>query len=130
MSPESIRAQAGMGLPVALFVLLVLGTLGLAVEQSSTTASVDYSHQIAAAQARYAARSAIEQQLPQVLAGTACSCSGVVNPVMTTVAGLNGCSVALGCESWVVNGQTWCTLTASARCDQGNASRRLEVRVR
>lgn len=130
MFPEHRLADSrGMGLPMALFVVIVLSLVGLAVERSAQTDAGTQGHRIASVQAWYAANSAVQLWLPQVLASTPCGCPAADTLVMT-VPGLNGCSVARQCQSMMADSETYCTVSALARCDAGNASRAVEVRVK
>ncbi|MCY0964208.1 pilus assembly PilX N-terminal domain-containing protein [Parathalassolituus penaei] len=130
MFPESrYRFAQGMGLPMALFVIVVLSLVGLAVERSAETDASTHGHRIASVQAWYAANSGVQLWLPQVLASSPCSCPAGDTLVMT-VAGLNGCSVVRQCQAMTVAGESYCTVSAVARCDGGNASRAVEVRVK
>lgn len=120
---------AAIGLPMALFVLLILSLIGLAVQRGADNSAVSQSHQIATVQAWYAANSALQMWMPTVLGAASCRCPAG-DTLVLTVPGLNGCSVTRSCSLITVEGDTYCTLVSLAHCDGLNASRSVEVRVK
>jgi MSHA biogenesis protein MshP len=123
------RRVTAIGLPMALFVVLILSLIGLAVQRGADNSAVSQSHQIATVQAWYAANSALQMWMPTVLSTALCRCPAADTLVMTAP-GLDGCSVSRRCSLITVEGDTYCTLVSLAHCDGGNASRSVEVRVK
>jgi MSHA biogenesis protein MshP len=123
------RRVTAIGLPMALFVLLILSLIGLAVQRGADNSAVSQSHQTATVQAWYAANSALHLWMPTVLSATPCRCPAA-DTLVLTVPGLNGCSVTRSCSLITVEGDTYCTLASLAHCDGLNASRSVEVRVK
>ncbi len=128
--PGALARQQGMGLPMALFIILILSIVGLAVNRLADTSSQNYSSNIAAQQAYLMAYSAIQQQLIDTLAADTCQCAAASSTVALAVAGLNSCQAVVSCSSFVAEGQTYCDLSSAASCDGGNGTRTLEVRVK
>ena len=126
----TLARQQGMGLPMALFIILILSIVGLAVNRLADTSSQNYSSNIAAQQAYLMAYSAIQQQLIDTLAVDTCQCTAANTTVTLAVAGLNSCQAVVSCSSFVAEGQTYCDISSAASCDGGNGTRTLEVRVK
>lgn len=124
------RPQQGIGLPMALFVVVILSLVTVATQQLTVSGADNYSRNMASVRAYYAAESAAQQVSAQVLSSTPCGCPAANQTLTFGLTGLNGCSASVSCESWTVNGQTYCTLLSQGQCDNGNASRQLEVRMR
>lgn len=123
-------ASQGMGLPMALFILLILSMVGLAVQRITSTTAQQYSQTVSAARAYLAAYSGAQLVLPDALSASPCQCTLARQKIEFGVSGLSGCQVTVGCSRFVVDTDTYCTLTSQSLCDGSNASRTLEVRVK
>jgi len=125
-----LSRQHGVGLPFALFIILILSIVGLAVNRLSESSSQSYAANIAGQRAYLMSYSALQQQLIGTLASSSCQCTAASTSVSFSLAGLSDCSATVSCSSFVAEGQSYCDLVSVASCDNGNASRTLEVRVK
>ncbi|WP_336368430.1 hypothetical protein [Marinobacter sp. C2H3] len=129
-----VRRQAGVGLPLALFVITVLALLvvGMAQLQQQTGESV--SLQVQSQRAFFAAESGAQVAITQVLhEGQACPAAGASWTLPFGQQALAGCDAALRCASQSASsGETVYTITSEGQCGTGpdRAARRVEVRVR
>lgn len=135
MSPEfkslgQLQKTAGFSLPVAIFIIVILALIAVAMNRLSETGSQSYISALLSSRAFYAAESGMQLSMIEVLDTPVCSCSGVSN-ISYTVTGLLGCSATISCDdTLVVNGDTYCTVTSRGVCGGSNAQRTVEVRVK
>ena len=130
MSGLNGAPAAGVGLPVALFVLLVLSLVGLAANQLRSVAADNHATNVSSSRAYLASYSGVQLELVDVLASSPCSCTAASRTLTFTTPGLAGCSAVLSCSSFVAAGETYCDVSARSSCAGGVASRVLEVRVK
>jgi MSHA biogenesis protein MshP len=133
MYPNNSRSrQSGISLPVALFIITIMSLIAAAVNQMSATSSQSYSQNLLSNRAFYAAESGAQLRAQVTLSLLTCSCGGIANVEydFTTVIGLNQCSALTTCTSVSANGDTFCTITSMGRCDNSNAERTVEVRLK
>jgi len=121
--------QAGMGLPVALFIITIMSLIAVAVNQLGESSSQAYSQNLLSSRAFYAAESGAQLRAQSVLAVTPCSC-GANQTYSFSVLGLNTCSAITSCSQFIANAETFCTISSIGRCENSNAQRTIEVRVK
>lgn len=121
--------QAGLGLPVALFIITIMGLIALAVNRLNESTAQSFSQNILSARAFYAAESGAQLRAQSVLAGPPCLCGSDVN-YQFSVAGLVSCQANTVCTSFEANDQTYCTIVSTGMCDGDQAMRSIEVRVK
>lgn len=123
--------QAGLGLPVALFIIIIMSLIAVAVNQLTTSSSQAYSQNVLSARAFYAAESGAQLRSHSVLSANPCVCGGAENVTYDfTVSGLNQCQASTNCTSFVANGETFCTIVSVGSCSNGVAERTIEVRLK
>lgn len=123
--------QRGLGLPVALFIITIMSLIAVAVNRLSESGSQAFSQNLLSARAFYAAESGAQLRAQRVLSAVPCACgSSATVEYDFTVVGLNQCSASTNCTSFVANGDTFCTLSSIGRCDNANAERTIEVRLK
>jgi MSHA biogenesis protein MshP len=132
MYPNNSRSrQSGISLPVALFIITIMSLSAAAVNQMSATSSQSYSQNLLSSRAFYAAESGAQLRAQDALSLLTCSCGGSADVEYDfTVIGLNQCSALTTCTSVSANGDTFCTITSMGRCDNSNAERTVEVRLK
>jgi MSHA biogenesis protein MshP len=124
--------QSGLGLPVAIFIITIMSIIALAVNRLNEASSQTYSQNLLSTRSFYAAESGAQlraQTVLPVLTVDPCSCGSDVTYDFT-VAGLNSCSAITICDEFTANGATFCTITSIGSCDNTNAQRTIEVRVK
>lgn len=123
--------QAGLGLPVALFIIIIMSLIAIAVNQLTASSNQAYSQNVLSARAFYAAESGAQLRSYNVLSANPCSCGGAENVTYNfTVSGLNQCQASTNCTSFVANGETFCTIVSVGSCSNGVAERTIEVRLK
>tara|TARA_R110001583_G_scaffold25237_3_gene91495 strand:- start:66 stop:464 length:399 start_codon:yes stop_codon:yes gene_type:complete len=128
---NSLSKQSGIGLPVALFIITIMSLIAVAVNQISETSNQSYSQNLLSTRAFYAAESGAQLRAQSALFSQPCSCGGSEDVEYDfTVIGLNQCSALTTCTSFVANGDTFCTIRSMGRCDNSNAERTVEVRLK
>ncbi len=130
IAPGSTRGQRGIGLMAAIFLVVVVAGLSVAIARMVRTANDAFGQDLTAQRARLAAEAGAELALNRVFApaGTG-SCSD--RSWMLDDIGLAGCSVRVTCRSDLVAGVPHYTLESAGRCDAGSiaAERHLMVRA-
>jgi MSHA biogenesis protein MshP len=123
--------QGGLGLPVALFIIVIMSLIAIAVNQLGASSSQSYSQNVLSTRAFYAAESGAQLRAENTLTPTACACSGGADVTYNfTVTGLNQCSAVTNCTSFSANGNTYCTIVSIGRCNNAVAERTVEVRLK
>lgn len=129
------RCQSGFGLPMALFVITILGVVIATMFSVQEDSSASGALQVNAHRALFAAESGAEASLnlllpPDGSPGRACSTSPFYSHSFT-VSGLRYCSVTVSCSSITVNSDNYYSLTSTGQCgSNANAAQRvLEVRA-
>lgn len=124
--------QRGAGLPFALFILVVLSFIAVAIAFLSEDSGQRFGLEINSMRAFYAAESgaqiAVHRRVPPSGSPTACA-SNMLNLSFTT-SGLAGCSVSVDCVSSSLGSQTYSTLTSTGVCGSLNDEARRIVQVR
>jgi len=129
ISKISLARQEGLGLPVAIFVITIMSMIAVAVNQLNEAASQTYSQNLLSTRSFYAAESGAQLRAQAVLSTAPCSCGANANYDFT-VAGLSACRAVTSCDEFIANGSTFCTITSIGSCDNTNAQRTVEVRVK
>ncbi len=138
MCPEhmSSRRQTGIGLPAALFVIVVLALVAVAITELERSSAESFSFNVLSQRAFYAAESGAQIGLNRLFppGGAASDCNNSYFGVTQTFsqAGLQGCSVNVACRADTVGTETVYTLTATGQCGAGadSAIRIVEVRAK
>ena len=126
-----VKNQAGLGLPIAIFVIVIMSLVAVAVNRLSETGNNIYVQNVSSTRAFYAAESGMQLRLKEVLSADDCACGTQADVDYDfTQPGLNDCSAFTNCTSFLVNGTNYCTLNSRATCDGTNAERTVEVRVK
>lgn len=122
----------GFSLPLALFILVVLGLLSTVLYRTIAIGNLSVAQEVLSARAFLAADSGAQAGMLRLFPvnGSAPVCSGSpgLNQTLTGT-GFNNCSVNLICSSVTVDGSNQYTLTSTAICTAGSlrASRVIEV---
>lgn len=121
------RVQSGFGMPMVVFILVIMTLLATAIMRLSTTGAISIANEIDANRAFYAAESgaqwAMNQLFPPAGGGGVCFAATTLNFSAT---GLTGCSANIQCQnSGSFNGSTHFIVTSSGNC--GSATRQIEV---
>lgn len=123
--------QQGLGLPVALFIITIMSLIAVAVNRLGEVSSQSYTQNLLSVRAFYAAESGAQLRTQTVLFTTPCTCGAIETVTYDfTAEGLNQCSATTSCTSFIANGETFCTLVSIGRCDNTNAERTVEVRLK
>jgi MSHA biogenesis protein MshP len=132
MYPNNLKfKQAGIGLPVAIFIITIMSLIAAAVNQIGATSSQSYTQNLLSSRAFYAAESGAQLRTQSALSTLPCVCGGAaVVEYVFTVTGLNQCKAVTTCSNFVANGATFCTISSVGSCDNTNAQRTVEVRVK
>ncbi len=131
------RQQQGFGLPFAIFILVVLSMVGLALAALSDTTSEAVVFDVQSLRAFNAAQSGIElglnQLLPPGAAERDCTESffGSAPSITFGAGGLEQCQAIVSCRVNVSGGQNHFVLTSRGRCGAGVdlAERVIEVGI-
>ncbi|HEX4909840.1 MAG TPA: hypothetical protein VFV64_03660 [Permianibacter sp.] len=127
--------QAGFSLPLALFIIVVLGLLATVLYRVVALNQLSVVQETLSARAFLAAESGAQAGMLRLfpISGTAASCSGSpgVNQSFNSN-GLVGCEVTLVCNGLLVDGEMYYQMTSTGICRAGNlrASRTIEVSAR
>lgn len=123
--------QRGLGLPVALFIIVIMSLIAIAVNQLGASSGQSYSQNVLSTRAFYAAESGAQLRAEDTLSPTACVCNGGADVTYNfAITGLNQCSAATNCTSFSANGNNYCTIVSIGRCHNTTAERTVEVRLK
>ncbi|MAM88897.1 MAG: hypothetical protein CME36_16460 [unclassified Hahellaceae] len=108
----------GFGLPMALFVIVVLSFLLLSLTQLEESTAEGFSISLQSTRAFYAAESgaeiAMHQLFPPPNGKTVCTAVAATHTFSEP--GLAGCSAELKCDENLVDGTLYFTVTSTGRC--------------
>lgn len=124
------RAEAGMGLVSAIFLIVVVTILVVAIARMVRTSADAFALDVVSHRAFLAAESGAQLGLNRVFAPDgAPACTGWTWALDNT--GLSGCEASVVCRSETVGANTYYTLESGGRCDVGGmlAERRVLVRA-
>ena len=126
-----VKHQQGSMLVTALFVIIVLGMLGLAIFKIQSNSSRSIGYEVYGARAFNAANSGAERALAQIfpLNGTG-SCSAFSFDLNEQVA-FHGCRVEVECKPFSISetGFTHFRITSTATCETGDFTTQRKVAV-
>lgn len=127
----NIKRQQGLGLPIAIFIIVIMSLIAVAVNKISESSAESYAQAVLTSRVFYAAESGIQLKLVSVLSTPTCTCGTTPETFSFTTMGLSGCSAVVSCELLpIAGGPTYCTLTSAGTCVGSNAQRVVEVRVK
>lgn len=127
--------QAGFSLPLALFIIVVLGLLATVLYRVVALNQLSVVQETLSARAFLAAESGAQAGMMRLfpISGAAASCSGSpgINQSLSS-SGLVGCDVTLVCSGLLVDGEMYYQMSSTGVCRAGNlrASRTIEVSAR
>lgn len=128
-----LKNQKGLGLPSAIFLILVMTLLLAAINQINESSSSAKGREWLSMRAFYAAESgaqlaAVYQLTPEV--APACNASFISNLTLTAT-GLLSCNINVSCEEKIVNTVSYFTLTSTGVCGTGidSATRAVQIRL-
>ncbi len=124
--------QKGLGLPAALFLIIIMVMIVAAINQINEMNASAYGREWLSMSAFYAAESGAQTAALYVLNTTAVApaCDGnFINGL--TPAGMSFCSINVTCSSQTVDALNYFTFTSTATCGEGPdaATRIIQVRV-
>ena len=128
--PVSRYFQRGMGLPVTIFILVIMSMIAVAVNQLRETGTQSYTQTVLSSRAFYAAESGAQLRAMAVLSGSPCQCGNALADYAFTVPGLKSCHAETLCNSFIANSETYCTITSIGSCHGEDARRTVEARVK
>lgn len=131
---KKYKRQAGLGLPSALFLIVVMVLIVAAINQINELSAQAYGREWLSQRAFYAAETGA--QLSAVFSlnsnesSPVCDSDFVDNLALTAV-GLNACTISVACHSQVVLSETYLTFTSVGQCGSGAdmATRVVQVRL-
>lgn len=127
------RNQAGLGLPSALFLILVMVLIVAAINQLNEMNAAAYGREWLSMRAFYAAETGAQlSAVYQLSSETAPACNNTfIDNLDLTATGLSECQVDVDCsEQNPSDGRTYFTLTSTGSCGSGpdTATRVVQVR--
>jgi len=128
--------QQGLGLPAAIFVILILALIAVAVTELEQSGVQAKTYEIMSTRAFFAAESGAQAAVHRLFppGGRPAACTANFFSANYAVAGLNGCSSAVSCREDVANGVSHYTLRSTGSCNAGSGvdevRRLVEVRVK
>ena len=130
-----IKLQNGLGLPSALFLIVVLVILLATMNQLNDVSATAFGRQWLNLRAFYLAESGAQISAVQALNSeqvmASCDTSFISNQNVNTP-GFIGCELNVSCSSQVVASETYYTFTSTGRCgnDPDSATRIIQIRLR
>lgn len=131
------RRQQGFLIPLALFILVVMGVLALTISRTSVQTQTSSVQEMMNAQAFYAAESGAQRGMkhlyfdvrPPTRASVDLQCSGLNTTYSFTSDGLKVCTARVNCSNNPVSNRSIYTLTSIGSCGTGQyrAERTVEV---
>ena len=108
MFPKQLRKEQGFLMPLAIFIIVVMGVFALAISRNTIQTSTSAVLEVITTQTFYAAESGAQRGMQVLFFPTApadnnsrqqvdARCGGLNTTYTFTVAGLNGCSVVVTC---------------------------------
>ncbi len=124
--------QQGMGLPAALFLIVIMVMIVAGINQINEMNAATYGREWLSMRAFYAAESGAQTAAVYAInsspAMPACDNNFINNLIPS---GIPSCSISVTCSSQTVDAEIYITLTSSATCGEGidAATRVIQVRV-
>lgn len=130
---NSWHRQAGLGLPSALFLILIMILIVAAINQLNEMSAAAYGREWLGMRAFYAAESGAQLSAVYVLTpevAPVCDANFINNLNLTTF-GLSECRVNVVCDEVIVQANSYVTLTSTGVCGTGidAASRAIQIRL-
>lgn len=124
------KRQDGLGLVSAIFLIVVVGLLVVAITRMVRTSGEVFAQDIMSHRAFLAAESGVQLGLNRVFAPVGAGTCANWNWDLTS-SGLPSCEATVACRAEVVAGNSFFTLESDGRCDVGGfvAERRVLVRA-
>jgi MSHA biogenesis protein MshP len=124
---KEVRKQGGSMLVIALFVIIVLGLLGLTMTRLLSSSSETIIYEVLGQRALNAARAGIEcaiaDEIDKLDVGEideqATACPNPISKEFTSVTGLENCRYGVVPNSKLVAGRTYWTFTSTGTCTAG-----------
>lgn len=128
------NTQSGLGLPSALFLIVVMMLIVASINQLNELNAEAYGREWLSQKAFYAAESGAQTGAVFILNGseTAPTCNAnFINNLILNTAGLSSCSVSVSCNTQTISTETYLTLTSTGQCGTGpdQATRIVQVRL-
>jgi MSHA biogenesis protein MshP len=137
----ALQRQRGFLIPLALFIVVVMALLALALTRMSTQTGLASAQELLSLQAFYAGESGAQQGMnqlyppagPNLRANVNARCDGVVRTLaFAGVTGLSGCSAAVSCNCVSCTpaaATSFYTITSVGSCNAGTLSATRTIRV-
>lgn len=130
---NSCSRQRGLGLPSALFLILIMILIVAAINQLNEMSAAAYGREWLGMRAFYAAESGAQLSAVYVLTpeiAPVCDANFINNLNLTTF-GLSECRVNVACDEMIVQTNTYFTLTSTGTCGTGidTATRAIQIRL-
>ena len=133
MYPNKIR-QRGSALVIAVFIIVVMLGLVLALARLLTTSSQSVVYEVQGTRAFFAAQSGLETSLSELLFSQSIACPFTIPAQVFAVAGLQGCSAEVSCATpYTAEGIIVYQITSKGQCTAVNGeitSRTMQIEVR
>ncbi len=134
------RRQRGFLIPLALFIVVVMGFLALAISRTSVQTHLSSAQELVSAQAFYAAESGAQAGMHQLFWNSGDdvlvvngNCSGMnISPDMAGAPGLRGCDVSVSCDCTHCSATapvSFYTITSVGTCGGGSTRATRTIRV-
>ena len=135
---QAIPAQSGSMLVIAIFVIVVMSLLGLAMSRMLSASANTIVYEVYGLRALHAARTGIEASIAQVfpVPDVASTCEAQINSNIefSSVAGFENCDFSASCDAAPYGGGagTLYLFSSTGTCEVGeiSVSRRVEVEAR
>lgn len=128
-----VNSQRGIGLPAAIFVITLMAVIAVGINVLLQQNAQSFEEEINLQRAFYAAESGAgfalntlypPEEFPTY--GVTAEC-GFTRNYNLTVAGMNSCTVEVGCENFIVDSENFAIITSTGSCD--NVERAIQVRT-
>lgn len=131
MYPRFFHSQSGIGLVGAIFTIVVVGLLSVAMSKMVENDQNSQSYEILSLKAFLAAESGAQLGVNRLLPPAGGGICGAMTFNFDDVA-LKSCQAVISCSPIVVGTETYYTLTSSGQCQAGPfvAERAVQVRIR
>lgn len=115
---KAFNDEKGVGLPTAIFVILIMSVVAIVVSRFSLSSSESFSRSYLSAQAFYAAEAAIHINLAE-LERTGGGEGNCISPVNFVSTGLVGCESTVTCQDQSAMSLNFTELTSVGQCGVG-----------
>lgn len=126
---EFNKKHAGFSLPAALFIIVILGLLAVALFRMTQTSEVSIAQEVLSIRGFYAAESGLQTAAMSIfpVSGGAGVCNNFTLNFTTT--GLSNCSASVTCSQYVADGKNFYNIASTGQCSSGElqSSRTVEA---